>query len=107
ILVGALANYLTVANMPPKQYLVGMSGMNYAMVSLWLTFYMRFETNYSPGVRLMRALAFSLVVMFPSTYSPNTSYQAHAWGFLLGIALGVLVGQFIKPRSVPLTDTKS
>lgn len=95
---GMAANYLTILNMPPKQYLVGMSGMIYAMVSLWLTFYLRFETQYAIGIRLMRATAFSLVLMFPTTYNPTTSYLAHGWGFILGIILGLLLGPFVTPR---------
>src|SRR5690606_26378336 len=77
VLTGILANYLTVMNMPPNQYLVGMSGMVYAMVAMWMTLYLHFETNRPLSVRIFRVVAVSLALMFPSTYNPGVSYQAH------------------------------
>jgi rhomboid protease GluP len=85
VLLGALANLLTVLNYAPEQRLLGCSGMVYAMVALWLVLYMRHETRYSFFMRLFRCLGFSMILLLPSSFHPTTSYLAHAFGFALGL----------------------
>lgn len=95
--VGVLTNAAAIVFMFPTQRLVGASGMVYAMVALWLVYYLRYETAHGFGNRLMRVVGFSLVVMFPSTYNPTTSYLAHGVGFILGLCAGGLSCYFVKP----------
>lgn len=90
--VGALANYATLYFYPPYVRLIGASGIVYGLVGLWITFYLRYEVRYGFGMKLFRVLGFSMVLLFPTAYSPTTSYSAHAFGFAFGIlfALGLI-----------------
>lgn len=90
VLAGALANFLTVILYEEQTRLLGASGMLYAMVSLWLVYYVRFETSYKFWNKVMRATGFALILLFPTTFQENVSYLAHFWGFVCGMALGIL-----------------
>jgi len=90
LLAGIVSNFLTIIFYENNTRLVGASGMLYAMVGLWLLYYVRFETVYSFGNKIMRATAFALVLLFPTTFQENISYLAHFWGFVSGLVLGAL-----------------
>lgn len=90
ILAGIASNFLTIYFYADNTRLVGASGMLYAMVSLWLLYYVKFETSYSFWNKIMRATAFALVLLFPTTFQENVSYLAHFWGFICGIFFGLL-----------------
>ncbi len=96
--IGAAAGIITVWFYDPFMRLIGASGMVYGMVAMWLVFYMRYDTDHRPASRFMRAVGFSLIMMFPTVYNPGTSYLAHGAGFLCGIIGGLLMSPFIKPR---------
>lgn len=98
--IGTFANLATVHYYPPETTLIGASGMLYGMVGLWLTLYVRFDVDHSVFMRLFRALAFSLIVLFPTTFQPQVSYLAHAFGFAFGILGGLGIIPFIKVRDV-------
>jgi rhomboid protease GluP len=100
LLAGIASNFLTVIFYAENTRLVGASGMLYAMVGLWLLYYVRFETVYKFWNKVMRATAFALVLLFPTTFQENVSYLAHFWGFVSGLVLGVL---FLPITSVQLT----
>jgi rhomboid protease GluP len=91
IIVGALANAATLAFYPPEVRLIGASGMIYGMVGMWLTFFLRLETAYRFRMRLMRVVGFILVLLFPTTFQPTTSYLAHAMGFFIGVVAALLI----------------
>ncbi len=95
-LIGALANLVTIYFYDLDVQLLGASGMVYAMVAMWLVLYIRFDVDYSILVRSMRAIGFSLIIMFPTTFQPNTSYLSHAAGFILGLIVAVLMLPFVK-----------
>jgi rhomboid protease GluP len=97
-LIGIGSNLITIYFYNPQTHLIGASGMLYGMVSLWLVLYIRFETDYTVWMRFFRALAFSLAVLFPTTFQPTTSYLAHAAGFFLGLLAGCLLIPFVKVR---------
>ncbi len=97
MIAGAGANLATVAAYDPKTGLIGASGMACAMVGLWIAFYLRYDSAHTVPARLLRAAGFSLALLFPSVYDPQTSYLAHAAGFALGLALGFAAGPFMKP----------
>ncbi|MGE0173279.1 MAG: rhomboid family intramembrane serine protease [Oligoflexales bacterium] len=91
IAVGTLANALTVAFYPPEVWLIGASGMVYGMVGMWLTFYVALEKAYSVPMRIVRAVGFILVLLFPTTFEPTTSYLAHTFGFVLGVVAALVI----------------
>lgn len=99
LLIGAFSNLITVYAYPPNAELLGASGMLYGMVALWLVLYLRFETTYPWGARLLRAVGVSLLLLFPTTFRPETSYLAHLAGFILGIMAGSILALFISPRT--------
>ena len=68
----------------PGVHVVGASGMIYAMVAFWLVSYLRYEIRYVFWVRLMRALAFVLIMLIPEELKAHTSYISHALGFMVG-----------------------
>ena len=90
LLAGIASNFLTVIFYEDATRLLGASGMLYAMVGLWLLYYVRFETMYKFWNKVMRATAFALVLLFPTTFQENVSYLAHFWGFVSGLVLGAL-----------------
>ena len=81
----------TIALNPPAVRLLGASGVVYAMVGMWLTFYLTIETAYSFKMRLVRVVAFILVLLFPTTFEPTTSYLAHTFGFIFGVAAAGII----------------
>ena len=85
IFVGALTNLGTIYFYQPQQRLVGASGMLYAVVAMWLTLYLRFEMRHGIGWRLIRVVAFGLIVLFPTVFRPEVSYLAHGLGFGIGV----------------------
>ena len=96
LLAGVATNYLTVELYEPHVRLLGASGVVYSMVGLWIVFYLRFETRYRLLQRLLRVTGVSLVLLFPTTFSPRTSYLAHGLGFAVGIILGIIALFFYK-----------
>lgn len=90
-LVGAVTNYATLYYYPEHTRLIGASGVVYGLVGLWVTFYLRYEVRYSFRMKLFRVLGVSMVLLLPTTYSPTTSYLAHALGFLFGVLCALLL----------------
>jgi len=101
LLIGVLSNLATVHFNAPQSQLLGASGMLYGMVALWLVLYMRFETKLKPPVRFMRALGVSLLLLFPTTFEPTTSYMAHAMGFTIGLIVGLIVWPVLRLPTAP------
>ncbi len=101
LLVGAAANAVTLYFYPETLRIVGASGMLYGMVSLWLVLYVYHDTDHTVPVRIFRSTGFTLIMMFPETYNPETSYLVHAAGFFIGIicALAVLPVVKVKERN--------
>ena len=91
LLLGVVTHALTLATYPDDVELVGCSGMVYAMVGLWLVLYIRHARDPSIPMRLMRATAFLLGVMAPTTFERTTSYSAHAIGLALGLVAGLIL----------------
>lgn len=98
---GALANAVTVLFYSPQTELLGASGVNYAMVGMWLVYFLARGTGYRLTHRIMRALAFALVILIPTTYEPRVSYAAHAWGFVFGIGLALAALRWIHEKPLP------
>lgn len=102
IAAGMLTNLITIWFYPPGLRLVGASGMVYAMVAMWLVFYMSYEVRFTRLARAMRAIGFALVLMAPTSFSPRTSYLAHGVGFGIGALIALLAIPLLKtPRFLP------
>jgi rhomboid protease GluP len=98
LVCGMAANMTAVSFYDGDVRLVGASGMVYAMAALWLILYIRFDTGQKIGYRILRASAFSLAMLIPTTFSPEVSYSAHAAGFVYGIIAACVLGFFIKVK---------
>lgn len=102
LIVGTLANFVTVSQYPLHTELIGASGMVYGMAAMWLVLYLRFEKNYAAHQRIIRVVGFVLLLLFPTQYDAKTSYLAHASGFILGA-----VAAFMLLPMVHLNDPTS
>ena len=89
LMSGVLTQLLTLWTYPDGTVLIGASGMIYAMAGMWLSYYIRFENLHSKWARLMRVIAFILVVLMPSIIRPQVSYRAHAIGFVVGCLMAI------------------
>ncbi len=97
-LIGIAGTLFTISLYEPQIRLIGASGMIYGMAALWLIFYIRFDTDHYPAMRIARVAVFIMVMLFPSTLHPQTSYLAHALGFATGVFTGLLLIPKIKVR---------
>jgi len=82
--LAAIANIITVAFYPPQTWLLGASGMTFAMMGLWLGIFLLHEKGLRFHQRVARIIAFTLIMIIPHEYDPSVSYLAHFSGFLLG-----------------------
>jgi len=90
----------------PDVRLIGASGMNYGMVALWIVFYIKFDSDHFMPVRIVRAAGFSLIMLFPGSFHPETSYLAHAAGFFSGILAAFILLPFVRVREENLQKTE-
>lgn len=95
---GIFANYMTLWMTPHPMRLIGASGMVYGMLALWIVGYIRYDIRHTIPMRIFRALGFCLIMLLPTTIQPRVSYQAHAWGFLAGFILAVLLAGWLPVR---------
>lgn len=96
LMIGVASNAMTVYFYEDHVRLLGASGMIYGMVALWLVLYVKFDRGAWWVKRFLRAIGFSLLVMFPQTYDPKVSYLAHFSGFVLGLLLGLVFAPIIR-----------
>jgi len=103
LLVGGVINLITLSFYPPQIHLVGISGVIYFMASFWLTLYLLIEKRQKLSVRIIHAVAISLIFFFPETIQPQVSYLAHAMGFVLGIPVGMIY-YFLNQKKIRSED---
>ncbi|HYX34727.1 MAG TPA: rhomboid family intramembrane serine protease [Oligoflexus sp.] len=101
VLGGMLTGALALLTYGPETRLIGASGMVYFMAALWLFLFLRHADYLSWTHRVMRAIAFSLVVLVPTQFEPQVSYRTHAIGFALGLFFGWLSAPWMKPVTAP------
>ena len=89
-LLAGLVNVITVTTIPEKTNLLGASGLVYLLGGFWLTSYFLVQRQHSVFPRLLRVLGIALMVFFPTTFVPTTSYMAHAVGFGVGMAFAFI-----------------
>jgi membrane associated rhomboid family serine protease len=67
------------------------------MAALWLFLFLKHADYLSWTHRVMRTIAFALVVLVPTQFEPQVSYRTHAIGFALGLFFGWLSAPWMKP----------
>lgn len=86
LILGGLANFLTLLHYAPQIQLLGFSGVVYWMGGAWLTLYLLLDQQRSRSQRVLRALGVALGVFMPSSaFDPAISYICHFYGFVLGV----------------------
>jgi rhomboid protease GluP len=90
LVFGSAVTLISLITYPPHTILLGASGVIYFMAAFWLTLYVSLERRFSFGMRVFRATGFILIVLFPTSFSPETSYRTHAIGFGVGIVIAAL-----------------
>lgn len=90
LVAGAAVTFIALATYPPQTSLLGASGVVYLMAGFWLTLYVCLERRFSFGKRIFRVTGFLLIVMVPTSFSPEISYRTHAIGFAVGVVVSVL-----------------
>jgi rhomboid protease GluP len=88
--MGGVVNYFTLYSYPEQSVLIGASGVVYFMAGLWATLFFFIERRGRALKRLGVTICVMMMLFFPTEYEPHVSYLAHAWGFVLGIASGIL-----------------
>lgn len=88
IILGVATHAISLWTYPSYMHLVGSSGLLYAMFGLWIVLYAGVESHLPLRRRGLRLAGFALLMLLPHTYSPTTSYRAHAIGFALGAMAG-------------------
>lgn len=88
--IAALVNVIAISTYPPEVRLLGASGLVYVLGGLWLTLYFLIQRQFSIVNRTFRVIGVSLMVFFPTTFVPTTSYRTHAIGFACGVVMGII-----------------
>ena len=90
----------------PEIRLLGASSMLYFMAALWLVWYLRYQKKKNRTQKILRVVAFTFVMLFPSTFSPTTSYLGHFLGFLVGVCCGLVLHPLKEEQINPVIDSK-
>ncbi len=88
--IAGIVNVLAVFTYPADVRLLGASGLVYVLGGFWLCMYFLIQRQYRVFNRLLRVFGIALIIFFPSTFSPTTSYRTHAIGFIFGILMGTI-----------------
>lgn len=90
IFVSAIVNLVAIYTYPDEVRLLGASGMVYVLGGFWLTLFFLVQRQHTLFSRALRVTGISLMVFFPSTFVPRTSYRTHAIGFAFGVLIGLV-----------------
>tara|TARA_B100000749_G_scaffold280899_1_gene281153 strand:+ start:250373 stop:251008 length:636 start_codon:yes stop_codon:yes gene_type:complete len=94
--LGSLVNLISIYTYPTDVRLLGASGLVYLLGGFWLTMYFLIQRQYLWTHRFLRVLGIAMLLFFPTTFQPTTSYRTHA----IGMAVGALMAAayFIKNK---------
>jgi len=98
VVLGALINYCVLLSLPGATSLVGISGVVYFLWGFWFINYLFIQRQMSFPIRLLKILGVAIILLFPTTFSIETSYLAHLYGFLIGIPTGAIYFLFNRKR---------
>jgi rhomboid protease GluP len=91
LFAGGLVNLIVLRGMPQEVELIGASGVVFWMGGFWLTLYFCLESRRSLSQRTLRAIGVALALFMPTeTFDPSVSYASHLWGFVFGVAMGLI-----------------
>ena len=96
---GSVVNLISIATYGDEIRLLGASGLVYFLGAWWLTMYFFIQRQYSLPNRILRLIGIALMVFFPTSFVPTTSYRTHAIGFLCG-AVFALIYFYIYKQSI-------
>jgi rhomboid protease GluP len=100
IVIGVVSNSITIWFYPPTTTLIGISGVVYGIIALWLFLYLKFDTDNSALKKAGRVAGFILMLLLPSSYDSNVSYLAHGTGFLGGVVFAFVASPFVRLRLI-------
>lgn len=89
-IMGMLINYVVISQYQVNTTLVGISGVIYFLWGFWMILYLFIETHMSFIKRLIRVVGVFLILLIPTTYSPQTSYMAHYFGYFVGVGCAII-----------------
>lgn len=89
-LMAIFTNYFVINQYTSDTTLVGASGVVYYLWGFWLVLYVCISKHMHLISRLLRIGGIFLILLVPTSYSPNTSYMAHYIGFAIGFTSGVI-----------------
>ncbi|MBT4761652.1 MAG: rhomboid family intramembrane serine protease [Bdellovibrionaceae bacterium] len=89
-LLAAIVNAVSIYTYGPGIKLIGASGLVYLLAGTWFCFFFLIQRQYSIFKRTLRMIGIGLVILFPTTFSPTTSYRTHFIGLIFGILLGLI-----------------
>jgi membrane associated rhomboid family serine protease len=101
ITIGIFSNAITTWFYPLTTTLIGISGVVYGIIALWLILYIKFDTDNSFAKKSARVAGFILMLLFPSSYEQNVSYLAHGSGFICGIIFALVAIPLVRLRPPP------
>lgn len=90
VVAATVVNFLSIMTYPGETRLLGASGLVYVLGGFWLCMYFFIQKQYSPLNRSFRVIGTALMVFFPTTFVPTTSYRTHAIGFVIGVLFAIL-----------------
>lgn len=85
-----LVNLISVWTYPADVRLLGASGLVYLLGGFWLGLYFFIQRQHSWVSRSLRVAGMALMVFFPSTLEPTTSYRTHFIGFVVGLVMAII-----------------
>lgn len=100
LVIGIVSNAITVWFYPPTTTLIGISGVVYGIIALWLVLYLKFDTDNSALKKAGRVVGFILMLLFPSSYELNVSYLAHGAGFLGGVLFAFVASPLVRLKPI-------
>lgn len=98
-LIGAaLTNLVTILTYRPGIHLLGASGLVYFLAGFWLMMFVLIERQRTWRGRILRVLGVGLVILFPTSFEPSTSYRSHLIGLIFGILFALIYFSHYKRR---------
>lgn len=88
IALGVAVHALSLMTYEPTVTLIGISGVVYLLAGFWLVMFLGIDRRLSLGQRWLRAIGVGLIILFPTSFEPSTSYRAHFIGLVVGLIFG-------------------
>ncbi len=98
LVLAIIVNALTVFTYPPQVGLLGASGWVYVLAGFWLTMFFLLERKHDLPKRIVRVIGVALMTLFPTSFEPQVSYRAHAFGFVIGLVYALIYFRLHRTR---------